>query len=301
MESTDNLFKMLAREMKRQENIDAREEYQAYDDMDNMKWKLPDPLSGMLEMRVDIDSAPHDHLKTGCDIFNTHTPQIDILPLGPADVDFAKEREIWAEWQVAQSNRRGEGDWTRQLLEHSLKYSRICAQVDYLPYWLPEESLRTKEQKAIAALGGDFCVTLFHPSAIYNGSGKYGLTWTASVQVMSAADVAGHWSAYISDKHPTIKKAVAKLRELETKCLENIKLSVEGSLEVKDKQLDSSKWVISSIMALDRAASQEESMLTKLRLEGKRDSDDEDEQEVAEIVKLVPRLKLTFDEPEVKE
>lgn len=31
-------------------------------------------------------------------------------------------------------------------------------------------------------------------------------------------------------------------------------------------------------------------------MEGKRD-DSEDEQEVAEIVKLVPRLKLTFDEP----
>lgn len=95
-----------------------------------------------------------------------------------------------------------------------------------------------------------------------------------------------------------LRDTAAKLRELETKCLENIKNSVEGN-EVKDKQLDSSKWVISSIIALDRAASQEENMLTKLRLEGKRDGDgdDEEEQEVAEIVKLVPRLKLTFDEP----
>lgn len=97
-----------------------------------------------------------------------------------------------------------------------------------------------------------------------------------------------------------LRDTAAKLRELETKCLENIKLSVEGSLEVKDKQLDSSKWVISSIIALDRAAAQEEASLTKIRMEGKRSDDDEDEQEVAEIVKLVPRLKLTFDEPETK-
>lgn len=32
-------------------------------------------------------------------------------------------------------------------------------------------------------------------------------------------------------------------------------------------------------------------------MEGKRDDNEEDEQEAAEIVKLVPRLKLTFDEP----
>lgn len=94
-----------------------------------------------------------------------------------------------------------------------------------------------------------------------------------------------------------LRDTAAKLRELESKCLENIKNSVEGK-EVEPKQLDSSKWVINSIISLDRAASQEEAALTKIRLEGKRDSDEDDEQEVAEIVKLVPRLKLTFDEPE---
>lgn len=96
-----------------------------------------------------------------------------------------------------------------------------------------------------------------------------------------------------------LRDTAAKLRELESKCLENIKNSVEGK-EVEPKQLDSSKWVINSIISLDRAASQEEAALTKIRLEGKRDPDDDDEQEVAEIVKLVPRLKLTFDEPEEK-
>lgn len=95
-----------------------------------------------------------------------------------------------------------------------------------------------------------------------------------------------------------LRATAEKLRELESKCLENIKNSVEGK-EVEPKQLDSSKWVINSLISLDRAASQEEAALTKIRLEGKRDGDDEDEQEVAEIVKLVPRLKLTFDEPEV--
>jgi hypothetical protein len=94
-----------------------------------------------------------------------------------------------------------------------------------------------------------------------------------------------------------LRATAEKLRELESKCLENIKNSVEGK-EVEPKQLDSSKWVINSLISLDRAASQEEAALTKIRLEGKRETDEEEEQEVAEIVKLVPRLKLTFDEPE---
>jgi len=94
-----------------------------------------------------------------------------------------------------------------------------------------------------------------------------------------------------------LRDTAAKLREIEPTALENIKNAVEGK-DVEAKMLSTSQWVVTSIIALDRASAQEETMLTKVRLEGKRDSDDEDEQEVAEIVKLVPRLKLTFDEPE---
>lgn len=97
-----------------------------------------------------------------------------------------------------------------------------------------------------------------------------------------------------------LRDTASKLREIEPTALENIKNAVEGK-DVDSKQLSSSQWVINSLISLDRAASQEEASLTKIRLEGKRSDDDEDEQEVAEIVKLVPRLKLTFDEPENKE
>lgn len=95
-----------------------------------------------------------------------------------------------------------------------------------------------------------------------------------------------------------LRATAEKLREIEPTALANIKKSVEGE-KVESQQLDSSKWVVSSIIALDRAAASEEASLTKIRLEGKRDEDDEsDQQEAAEIVKLVPSLKLTFDEPE---
>lgn len=95
-----------------------------------------------------------------------------------------------------------------------------------------------------------------------------------------------------------LRATAERLRELEDTALINIKNSVEGK-EVDQKMLDTSKWIVTSIVSVDRAAASEEAQLTKIRLEGKRDDEDE-EQEVAEIIKLVPRLKLTFDEP-VKE
>ena len=92
-----------------------------------------------------------------------------------------------------------------------------------------------------------------------------------------------------------LRATAEKLREIEPKALENIKNSVEG-IEVDAKQLSTSQWVITSIISLDRAASGEEAALTKIRLEGKRDDSDEDEQDVAQIMKLVPknRLELTY-------
>ena len=89
-----------------------------------------------------------------------------------------------------------------------------------------------------------------------------------------------------------LRATAEKLREIEPTALENIKNSVEGK-DVEAKQLSTSQWVITSIIALDRAAAGEEASLTKIRLEGKRDEDEE--QEVAEIVKLVPKTRLQLD------
>lgn len=99
-----------------------------------------------------------------------------------------------------------------------------------------------------------------------------------------------------------LRNTVDKLREMEETCLANIKDSVEGR-EVEAKRLSTSQWVITSIASIERAAAQEEASLTKLRMEGKRDTD-EDEQASADVLKLVPvsRLRLDFpgDDPEVK-
>ena len=97
-----------------------------------------------------------------------------------------------------------------------------------------------------------------------------------------------------------LRNTVDKLREMEETCLANIKDSVEGR-EVEAKRLSTSQWVITSIASFERAAAQEEASLTKLRMEGKRDNDD-DEQESAEVLKLVPvsRFRLDFPGDDVK-
>ena len=92
-----------------------------------------------------------------------------------------------------------------------------------------------------------------------------------------------------------LRNTVDKLREMEETCLANIKDSVEGR-EVEAKRLSTSQWVITSIASIERAAAQEEASLTKLRMEGKRDND-EDEQASADVLKLVPVSRLRLDFP----
>lgn len=98
-----------------------------------------------------------------------------------------------------------------------------------------------------------------------------------------------------------LRETAEELRKIQPTALENIKKSVEGE-KVETQQLDSSKWVVSSIIALDRAAASEEASLTKIRLEGKRDDLDEvDPQETAEIIKMTPRLELKWlGDPDLK-
>ena len=96
-----------------------------------------------------------------------------------------------------------------------------------------------------------------------------------------------------------LRETAEELRKIQPTALENIKKSVEGE-KVETQQLDSSKWVVSSIIALDRAAASEEASLTKVRMEGKREPEEE-EQETAEIVKMTPRLVMTWPgDPDLK-
>ena len=78
-----------------------------------------------------------------------------------------------------------------------------------------------------------------------------------------------------------LRKTLEKLYALEGKAMENIKASVEGQT-VDKAMLDTSKWVISNIMNVTKAAAQDEAEINGLRLEMDKAEAEEAEKEEQE-------------------
>lgn len=78
-----------------------------------------------------------------------------------------------------------------------------------------------------------------------------------------------------------LRKTLDKLYALEGKAMENIKASVDGA-EVDKEMLASSKWVITNIMTVTRAAAQDEAEINGLRLEMDKAEAEEAEKEEQE-------------------
>ena len=75
-----------------------------------------------------------------------------------------------------------------------------------------------------------------------------------------------------------LRKTLDKLYALEGKAMENIKASVDGQT-VDKSMLDTSKWVISNIMNVTKAAAQDEAEINGLRLEMDKAEAEEQEKE----------------------
>jgi hypothetical protein len=61
-----------------------------------------------------------------------------------------------------------------------------------------------------------------------------------------------------------LRKTLNKLRDMEEKSLENIRKAVEGT-DLDKQQLETSKWVISTVASLTRAATQDEELRLKIK------------------------------------
>lgn len=90
------------------------------------------------------------------------------------------------------------------------------------------------------------------------------------------------------------------LRNMEGKALENIRNSVEGK-EVNAESLNSSKWVVSSLVTVDKAILSEEVAKTKLKMDllEVNTPDEQTPEQIGQEVK--PRLSLVFQAPEDEE
>lgn len=98
-----------------------------------------------------------------------------------------------------------------------------------------------------------------------------------------------------------LRKTADSLREVEQDALESIKKAVRGE-KVEDDQLSTSKWVISTIMQIDKAASSEEISNAKIRMEAKKSMDDgagPDDVHSAEVIQT--RFRTYYTPPEESE
>lgn len=184
------------------------EDCASFDAMDLMQWELPNGLAVHEWVRKRVSTDAHDILKTAVNLFDTHNPKWEILPRGPMDASKAEELERWLEWHMLVASQNGERDASTEKLKHAAKYGRICSQLDFLPYWVSEQSGEYKD-----ALANPFCDTVHPPANIHYERGKYGLRWVANVSNIAAADAIDHWDAYKKD--PTygdkIEAAISKI------------------------------------------------------------------------------------------
>ena len=190
------------------------DEFSAYDNMVDMVYELPKGLKDRSDVVQYIDPGAHDAEKVAANIYDTYSPKWDIIPRGPDDADGAERLERWLEWQMLRANQHGETEPFREMMIHSLRYSMVSAQLDYLPYWLPKDRKQWNKQQKDAMKKGPFCVIVHHPSNVHYEMGAYGLRWVSTVSVVPAANVIDHWNAYVSET-PDGKKVKSAIAEIE--------------------------------------------------------------------------------------
>lgn len=94
-----------------------------------------------------------------------------------------------------------------------------------------------------------------------------------------------------------LRKLEDELMKMQPKALENIEKSINGE-PIDSEQLGSSKWLINSVITVNKAASSEEIGYNKLRKEF-ADAAKEEEQSPDEIASEAPkRLSLVYQAPD---
>ncbi len=202
-------------------DADNQNDFIAYDDMDDVKFDFKDMLKPW--MVPSISTAPTVALKTLANFFDMTKPRPRVTPFGEADKVRAEKAERWLEYHFKKINQRGGKSPIRQMPYHAGKYGRICAQVDYLPYWLPKDKKSwTNEQKQVVR-EGVYCIVLHSPRNVFYEMGKYGLRAVASVTNLSPEEVIEHWGVY-DDGSKIGKKIQAAISKIQSMYKDNEEL-----------------------------------------------------------------------------
>jgi hypothetical protein len=197
------------------------EDFISYDQMDNCEWLLPDGFKEHDWIRKRVSTFASDALKKSANIFDTHQPKITVIPLGPDDIDFAEEKELFASWMLQRANSQGATEPNRTMLKHDVKYDRICVQQNYLPYYLPKDKKKWTKQQRMAVASSPFVHTVFLPHNVKFEYGSYGLEWVAVVAIIAADELVNHWGNYANDGTDEGKKLSAALKEIHSEYIED--------------------------------------------------------------------------------
>jgi hypothetical protein len=101
-------------------------------------------------------------------------------------------------------------------------------------------------------------------------------------------------------KKSKLRELADKLREREDIALELIDKSLKNET-VNSESVASAKWVINSIVSVEKAASSDEITNFKARAEGKRDTEEEEQSPEQIKSEMKPRLSLVYVDPDEQE
>lgn len=215
---------------------ETQEDFAAYDDMDAIKFDFEGYLQPWMIERKSTEA--HEALKVLGNIFDTHSPRINILPFGEADKDSSEKKERWAEYHLAKIGDRGGVNPLRQIPHAAGKYGRVALQVDYLPYWLPKNKEEWTPAQKDMMRAGPFCMEIHNPRNVFYSMGKYGLNWVATVSNMSPEAVLDHWGSYVDMDGEKVKDMGDEKGKQIASAIRKIKKKYEENEELRFIHVD---------------------------------------------------------------
>ena len=151
---------------------DFLKDLDAYQNMVDLKWNMPEEWSRRLWMRKQISTDGYDAIKMAQNIYDASSPKWEVLPIGLADREHAERLETALEWWTKRANKNGEKEPLRKALHNSCLQNRVIYQIDYLPYWLPANEKNWSKEQKMAAKQSPFCITVHNTRTVYYGMGK---------------------------------------------------------------------------------------------------------------------------------
>lgn len=198
--------KVILRKIKRQMKLKESEKaaMRAYNDICNMKWDGITTLKDR-EWYVEFkDPTGRDMIQQAVNIYATHNPKWEVMPIGEGEIDESERKERWYEWHMRLVNSHGEEAPFPKMLTHSTKYNMIAAQLDFRPYW----------DKSEDAKAYPFCVKVYEPTIVYDEFGSYDEpNWVSVVNNVPAVDVIEFWTEY-AEHDGIVSAAITKLESL---------------------------------------------------------------------------------------